>query len=201
MCAGASEEQLHALRGHECSATAAQVLADAGATCPICLGAFCAGETLSCLPCGHEHHRACLVEWLRLSASCPMCKCACAEPFAGTIGRAASDSTAVRGLHELDINGAHGAQLEGGRGQHDRGRQAAAQVRSDEGAGDCSEWDAGPYGAGLGPCQAPGGGTAGGGASDGAGAGAYDSAHAGVEHGAHSDALQAHALNEQRDSE
>ena len=76
-CAGATVEQLSALRGHECSAAAAQAFADAESPCPICLGAFCAGETLSSLPCGHEHHRACLIEWLRLSASCPLCKCAC----------------------------------------------------------------------------------------------------------------------------
>ena len=80
MCAvaGASEGQLAAVRSYACTATAvAPKGADATAQCPICLAAFETGDTLSCLPCGHEHHRACLVEWLHLSACCPMCKREC----------------------------------------------------------------------------------------------------------------------------
>eukprot|EP00892_Ulva_mutabilis_P010575 jgi/Ulvmu1/7890/UM004_0122.1 len=42
--------------------------------CPICLHSFKVGDQLSCLPCCHVHHHACLIEWLRISASCPICK-------------------------------------------------------------------------------------------------------------------------------
>ncbi|XP_052180692.1 uncharacterized protein LOC127793929 [Diospyros lotus] len=44
-------------------------------TCPICLTEYRPKETLRCLPeCQHCFHADCVDEWLRLNASCPVCR-------------------------------------------------------------------------------------------------------------------------------
>ncbi|GIL94892.1 hypothetical protein Vretimale_980 [Volvox reticuliferus] len=45
-----------------------------GQTCCICLGNFAAGDQLKSIQCVHYHHAACLDEWLRIKACCPLCK-------------------------------------------------------------------------------------------------------------------------------
>lgn len=43
--------------------------------CPICLGEYASGDVLRRGPdCGHSFHVACVDEWLRLSATCPLCR-------------------------------------------------------------------------------------------------------------------------------
>jgi hypothetical protein len=42
--------------------------------CSICLADYQEAEVLKVLPCGHLHHKACISEWLRISATCPLCK-------------------------------------------------------------------------------------------------------------------------------
>lgn len=43
--------------------------------CPICLAEYEAGEVLRRAPdCGHCFHAACVDEWLRVSATCPLCR-------------------------------------------------------------------------------------------------------------------------------
>lgn len=74
--AGAADSELACLASYGCSEEAAAASADSGSVCPICLNPFVADDILACLDCSHEHHHACLIEWLRLSATCPMCKCA-----------------------------------------------------------------------------------------------------------------------------
>ena len=73
--AGASEEQMAQLRSFTCAQETAAMHSASASPCPICLCAFAAGDRLSALHCGHQHHQACLAEWLRLSACCPICKC------------------------------------------------------------------------------------------------------------------------------
>jgi hypothetical protein len=72
--AGASDRTLACLASYRCSEEAAAASAESGSVCPICLNSFSVDDSLACLGCGHEHHHACLIEWLRLSATCPMCK-------------------------------------------------------------------------------------------------------------------------------
>ncbi|XP_077218850.1 putative RING-H2 finger protein ATL69 [Tasmannia lanceolata] len=44
-------------------------------TCPICLSEYKEGEMLRCIPeCKHCFHVGCVDEWLRMSATCPMCR-------------------------------------------------------------------------------------------------------------------------------
>ncbi|PQQ16769.1 hypothetical protein Pyn_28152 [Prunus yedoensis var. nudiflora] len=44
-------------------------------TCPICLGTYKSKETLRTIPeCNHYFHANCIDEWLRRSATCPLCR-------------------------------------------------------------------------------------------------------------------------------
>ncbi|XBH55545.1 E3 ubiquitin-protein ligase ATL59-like [Aegilops tauschii subsp. strangulata] len=47
------------------------------AMCPVCLSDFADGEAVSVLPaCMHYFHAACVGEWLRARATCPLCRAA-----------------------------------------------------------------------------------------------------------------------------
>lgn len=41
-------------------------------TCPICL---CAETDTILSPCGHGFHQDCVIQWLRQSDQCPVCRC------------------------------------------------------------------------------------------------------------------------------
>ncbi|KAF7824771.1 putative RING-H2 finger protein ATL69 [Senna tora] len=43
--------------------------------CAICLSEYVENDTVRCVPdCNHCFHAACLDEWLRMSATCPLCR-------------------------------------------------------------------------------------------------------------------------------
>uniref|UniRef100_A0A0D9Z4K9 RING-type domain-containing protein n=1 Tax=Oryza glumipatula TaxID=40148 RepID=A0A0D9Z4K9_9ORYZ len=45
--------------------------------CPVCLSEFSDGEVIRLLPeCMHYFHAACIDEWLRTRATCPLCRAA-----------------------------------------------------------------------------------------------------------------------------
>ncbi|XP_074330763.1 E3 ubiquitin-protein ligase At1g12760-like isoform X2 [Apium graveolens] len=44
------------------------------AVCCICLSAYEDGKVLRRLPCHHHFHSACIVRWLYLNSTCPLCK-------------------------------------------------------------------------------------------------------------------------------
>ena len=51
------------------------------AACAVCLGAYGSasggeGSRVALLPCGHHFHAPCIATWLRVNASCPLCKAA-----------------------------------------------------------------------------------------------------------------------------
>lgn len=68
--AGASDEQLDALPTHEIAAGSVLL----GELCCICLAHFEQGHVVKSLACLHHFHPGCLDEWLRIQASCPLCK-------------------------------------------------------------------------------------------------------------------------------
>ncbi|XP_054790174.1 LOW QUALITY PROTEIN: putative RING-H2 finger protein ATL69 [Prosopis cineraria] len=46
-----------------------------GGPCAICLGEYVKNDSVRCVPdCNHCFHVECLDEWLRLSATCPLCR-------------------------------------------------------------------------------------------------------------------------------
>ena len=50
------------------------VSADPSKACAICCEDFLSGEHVTCLPCGHTFHGACVRTWLVRSATCPTCR-------------------------------------------------------------------------------------------------------------------------------
>ncbi|XP_026426788.1 E3 ubiquitin protein ligase RIE1-like isoform X2 [Papaver somniferum] len=42
--------------------------------CCICLSQYVDGVELHSLPCNHHFHSGCIVKWLRINATCPLCK-------------------------------------------------------------------------------------------------------------------------------
>ncbi|MQL96256.1 hypothetical protein Taro_028933 [Colocasia esculenta] len=45
-----------------------------GSECCICLSQYEEGSELCSLPCNHHFHSGCIVKWLRINATCPLCK-------------------------------------------------------------------------------------------------------------------------------
>ncbi|KAG6538141.1 E3 ubiquitin-protein ligase Iruka-like [Zingiber officinale] len=43
-------------------------------SCPICLDDFDEMSQVLAMPCGHPFHEVCLMEWLKRSNSCPLCR-------------------------------------------------------------------------------------------------------------------------------
>ncbi|KAI3763712.1 hypothetical protein L2E82_13706 [Cichorium intybus] len=43
--------------------------------CCICLCSYENGAELHLLPCNHPFHATCIVKWLKISRTCPLCKC------------------------------------------------------------------------------------------------------------------------------
>lgn len=44
------------------------------AQCCICISAYEDGSELHMLPCNHHFHSTCVIKWLRIHATCPLCK-------------------------------------------------------------------------------------------------------------------------------
>lgn len=51
-----------------------RVLLREDAECCICLTSYEDGVELHSLPCNHHFHATCIVKWLRINATCPLCK-------------------------------------------------------------------------------------------------------------------------------
>ena len=50
------------------------VESDTSAVCSICLDEYKICDKISQCLCGHEFHWACLLEWMKRSRTCPLCK-------------------------------------------------------------------------------------------------------------------------------
>lgn len=50
------------------------VLNDKIITCNICLECFNDGDTIMKLDCDHEFHNSCIIQWLKMSKKCPICR-------------------------------------------------------------------------------------------------------------------------------
>ncbi|XP_062594731.1 uncharacterized protein LOC134256138 isoform X2 [Saccostrea cucullata] len=45
-----------------------------GPGCRVCLSSYKSGDKLCTLPCKHDYHAACVKEWLKRNANCPICR-------------------------------------------------------------------------------------------------------------------------------
>jgi hypothetical protein len=60
-------------------------------SCVVCLEKYAPGESIQLLPCMHSFHENCLTPWLRIKATCPVCKSSLKE----MLRRAAGSHTAL----------------------------------------------------------------------------------------------------------
>ncbi|KAK6147810.1 hypothetical protein DH2020_018722 [Rehmannia glutinosa] len=67
------EVNLKALPGNSIS-TSELVLNPEDSECCICLYKYVNGAELCTLPCNHHFHHRCITKWLRINATCPLCK-------------------------------------------------------------------------------------------------------------------------------
>lgn len=51
-----------------------RILLPEDAECCICLSSYEDGADLHALPCNHHFHSTCIVKWLKMNATCPLCK-------------------------------------------------------------------------------------------------------------------------------
>ncbi|KAF2946844.1 E3 ubiquitin protein ligase RIE1 [Oryza sativa Japonica Group] len=56
------------------TSTSERILLHEDAECCICLSSYEDGAELSALPCNHHFHWTCITKWLRMHATCPLCK-------------------------------------------------------------------------------------------------------------------------------
>uniref|UniRef100_A0A0E0K506 RING-type E3 ubiquitin transferase n=1 Tax=Oryza punctata TaxID=4537 RepID=A0A0E0K506_ORYPU len=56
------------------TSTSERILLREDAECCICLSSYEDGAELSALPCNHHFHWTCITKWLRMHATCPLCK-------------------------------------------------------------------------------------------------------------------------------
>ncbi|XP_026415697.1 E3 ubiquitin protein ligase RIE1-like isoform X1 [Papaver somniferum] len=57
-----------------CNITSELALPPEDSECCICLSQYVDGVELHSLPCNHHFHSGCIVKWLRINATCPLCK-------------------------------------------------------------------------------------------------------------------------------
>lgn len=70
-----------------------RVISGEDALCCICLAAYVDNDELRELPCSHLFHTECVDKWLKINASCPLCKLEVGEDRTGALSSDQNNST------------------------------------------------------------------------------------------------------------
>ncbi|CAI0444488.1 unnamed protein product [Linum tenue] len=62
-----------------------RVISGEDAICCICLGKYANNDELREVPCSHFFHKDCVDKWLKINASCPLCKSEVGESITGSL--------------------------------------------------------------------------------------------------------------------
>ncbi|CAI0414853.1 unnamed protein product [Linum tenue] len=62
-----------------------RIISGEDAVCCICLGKYANNDELRELPCSHFFHKECVDKWLKINASCPLCKSEVGESIMGSL--------------------------------------------------------------------------------------------------------------------
>ena len=73
VCAGAVDVRLRGLPPFAYAAAAPGAAGEVD-SCVVCLDPLRDGEAVQRLPCGHVFHHPCVLDWVRLKQTCPLCK-------------------------------------------------------------------------------------------------------------------------------
>jgi len=61
--------------------------------CTVCMEDYRVGETVRKLPCQHHFHNDCIVPWLELHCTCPICRKSLSEDLDGSLSNSGPNST------------------------------------------------------------------------------------------------------------
>ncbi|CAK7353476.1 unnamed protein product [Dovyalis caffra] len=72
-----------------------RVISGEDAVCCICLAKYANNDELRELPCSHFFHKECVDKWLKINASCPLCKSEVGESILGSLSGLSSSQRRV----------------------------------------------------------------------------------------------------------
>ena len=87
-------------------------------TCPVCLSDLTVGDEARHLPCNHMFHKACVDEWLKVNATCPVCRASIIgdDSPASSANDHNSNNSNSNNNNSTNVVGTHGLGLESGLG-------------------------------------------------------------------------------------
>ncbi|XP_021276745.1 E3 ubiquitin-protein ligase At1g12760 isoform X2 [Herrania umbratica] len=89
-----------------------RVISGEDAVCCICLAKYANNDELRELPCSHFMHKECVDKWLKINASCPLCKSEVGENILDAIsGTSASILSSLSGTHDNQRRAAYSLMI------------------------------------------------------------------------------------------
>ncbi|XP_022730080.1 E3 ubiquitin-protein ligase At4g11680-like [Durio zibethinus] len=89
-----------------------RVISGEDAVCCICLAKYANNDELRELPCSHFMHKECVDKWLKINASCPLCKSEVGENILDAIsGTSASILSSLSGAHDNQRRAAYSLMI------------------------------------------------------------------------------------------
>jgi hypothetical protein len=74
-CAHCAEKKEEKMKLREINKKVSQVLLTKKSLCSMCMANVKKNTTASCLPCGHQFHQHCIMQWLcKYKKNCPLCR-------------------------------------------------------------------------------------------------------------------------------